>query len=50
MALLCFSCSLSATLRSFTAREPHVPTYFSHLDEAAWFFLLGHGLHILADR
>lgn len=37
-------CALVSTLRSFATREPFLPPYLGHGDEAAWFLLLGFGV------
>lgn len=50
MAVLCHASSLVSALRAFAVREPFPPAHLGHLDEAAWFFLVGHALLIPGGR
>lgn len=43
-AVLCLGGAAASALRGFATREPFVPPYLGHLDEAAWCFLLGHAV------
>ena len=50
MAFLCHASSLVSALRAFAVREPFLPAHLGHFDEAAWFFLIGHALLVMAGR
>lgn len=50
LAFLCHASSLASALRAFAVREPFLPAHLGHLDEAAWFFLVGHASLTLAGR
>ena len=49
MAALSLGLSLAALFRHLATREPMAPPYLNSLDEAAWFFLIGHVSRVAAD-
>lgn len=48
MAALSLGLSLVALFRHVAMRERLAPPYLNSLDEAAWFFLIGHVLRVAA--
>lgn len=49
MAALSLGLSLADLFRHLAMRERLAPPYLNSLDEAAWFFLIGHALRVAGE-